>query len=369
MIFVMTENSVLKDDKKKKTNMVPAGALTRWKAITVLSWLLLSLVAFYLANQLTVGEEYQPEQVDIPAHWDGNAESFREIKDFVDAVSNEENPDFVQEDQRIALIDFDGCLFSETDPIPAEWKVYIYRVLEDPDYKDKATKEEVNLANHIKSAGEKRSIPDSLRKDYEAVSGNVFYGMSAQEYVDYVRAVLDRPSEGFYNVNANSEYYTPMVSMYYYLRDRGFKVYLISESNRRLMRAITEAAFWMEFDQSQIIGSDYNYTEDEFDAIGCGYANFYTGKSKIEKVIEEIGQKPILYIGHSMDDVGLMDYITIDNPHRALGAMVCLDDQYREYSDLKKAEKLATVCKVKGWVAISVKNDWMEVFGDRIKKR
>lgn len=48
---------------------------------------------------------------------------------------------------------------------------------------------------------------------------------------------------------------------------------------------------------------------------------------------------------------------------------VCCDDEVRENGDEKKAKKIRDLCEENGWVPISMKNDWLTVFGDGVTKK
>ena len=64
----------------------------------------------------------------------------KKLVEFVEKVTNETSKeDFIAKEDRIAIFDLDGTLFQETDLVYNDYKIYKYRVLDDPDYKDKAT--------------------------------------------------------------------------------------------------------------------------------------------------------------------------------------------------------------------------------------
>ena len=58
---------------------------------------------------------------------------------FMKSITDESNIDFIPKEDRIAVFDFDGTLFQETDPIYLDHKLFLYRVFNDTNYKDKAT--------------------------------------------------------------------------------------------------------------------------------------------------------------------------------------------------------------------------------------
>ena len=76
---------------------------------------------------------------------------------YVEDVTKEGSPDFIPVEDRIAVFDMDGTILCETDPFYFDHCLLMYRVLEDPAYKDKASYFEKSVAEHIKAyiAGDK----------------------------------------------------------------------------------------------------------------------------------------------------------------------------------------------------------------------
>ena len=42
------------------------------------------------------------------------------------------------------------------------------------------------------------------------------------------------------------------------------------------------------------------------------------------------------------------------------------DDLVREHGNESKAQKIADICAEKGWVTISMANDWTTIFGENV---
>ena len=81
--------------------------------------------------------------------WTADAAARKALVEYLDAISDESGPDFIPVEDRIAVFDLDGTLFCETDPNYFDYTLLVYRVLEDPDYKDKASDFEKETANKI----------------------------------------------------------------------------------------------------------------------------------------------------------------------------------------------------------------------------
>ena len=87
-------------------------------------------------------KESEKPTESILSLWNKDAESTKNLISYMKAVTDINNEKFIPPGNRIAVFDFDGTIFTETVPIYFDYYMFSYRVLEDPDYKDKATDEE-----------------------------------------------------------------------------------------------------------------------------------------------------------------------------------------------------------------------------------
>ena len=100
--------------------------------------------------------------------------------------------------------------------------------------------------------------------------------------------------------------------------------------------------------------------------------DFIVKNLKLNKVIvimQEIGQQPVLSFGNSTGDASMAMYTITNNPHKSLAFMLCCDDTVRENGDKAKAEKMASLCKQYGWVAVSMQDDWNTIYGDKVTRK
>ena len=81
--------------------------------------------------------------------WNEGAPAREALTAYMDAITKEGSPDFIPVENRIAVFDFDGTLFCETDPNYFDYTLLVYRVTEDPEYKDRASEFEKMVAAKI----------------------------------------------------------------------------------------------------------------------------------------------------------------------------------------------------------------------------
>ena len=105
--------------------------------------------------------------------WSDHAAAKTARIDCIRAVTAEDSPDYIPVGNRIAVFDFDGTPFPETDPTCFGWPLFERRVLEDPNYK--ATEEpptaKLNNIRVFLDEGEwNRRISNDLLKAFYAAA-------------------------------------------------------------------------------------------------------------------------------------------------------------------------------------------------------
>jgi len=88
---------------------------------------------------------------------------------------------------------------------------------------------------------------------------------------------------------------------------------------------------------------------------------------KPEGIHLEIGRRPVIAFGNSTGDQQMLEYTTAGNGAR-LGLLVHHDDAAREYAYGPNSkvgtfsDALMAEAKKKGWIVISMKDDWKRIF-------
>ena len=86
-------------------------------------------------------------------------------------------------------------------------------------------------------------------------------------------------------------------------------------------------------------------------------------------VAEQIGQCPVLSFGSSAGDISITNYVMGNKAYRTAAFFVCCDDDVRENGSQQKAQPIYDFCAENGWTPISMKNDWLTVFGEGVTKK
>ena len=315
--------------------------------------------------------------------WTVDAKAKKELVSYLEAVTNESNKDFIPVEDRIAVFDLDGTLFCETDPNYFDYTLLVYRVLEDPNYKDKASDFEKEVANKIVQQNETGAKFDGLEVDHGKAVASAFAGMTIGEFNAYIQEFKKQPMPSYNGMLRGDGWYRPMLQVVSCLQAYDFTVYVVSGTDRFIVRGIVDHSP-LQLPPRQIIGSDEAVvTKDQGDEDGLDYVyddndelilggEFIVKNLKMNKVAviaQEIGQQPVLSFGNSTGDSSMAEYVTSDNPYRSLAFMLCCDDTVRENGNEEKAKKMEDLCAEYDWVPISMKNDWTAIYASGVTKK
>lgn len=363
-----------------------------WKPIAIISLCLLLIVSTcyglgvgYNNNTESAPDSSQTQETsaEVLSLWNDDAAAKKELTEYIEAVTKEGSADYIPVENRIAVFDLDGTLACETDPCYFDHCIYYYRVMEDPEYKDKASDFEKQVASEVKTfmeTGESR--PDSMERHGKAVA-SAFSGLTPEEYVNYVSEYAKTEAPGYNNMTRAEAFYKPMLEVIDLLEQNDFTVYVVSGTDRFIVRGLV-AASPLDLPANQLIGSDesmvapdqgdtdgleYVFDDDDQLVMGGDFIVKNLDMNKVTVIQQEIGVQPVLAFGNSGSDFSMAQYALNDNPYKAKAFMLCCDDTERENGNIEKAEKMVKSCEENGYTAISMKNDWKTIYGDNVTRK
>ena len=331
-----------------------------------------------LTGRIAAAEASVPAEEAGPLSlWNSAARAKSELTAYMSAITDPSGPDFIPAADRIAVFDLDGTLFCETDPNYFDYMLLKYRVLEDPGYKDKASDFEKEVANKIREQNETGKSFSGLEVDHGTAVASAFAGMTVAEFNAYIQEFKKQPMPSYEGMLRGEGWYLPMLEVVEYLKENDFTVYVVSGTDRLIVRGIAYDSP-LGLPNRQIIGSDETIVSNhQGDADGLNYVfaegdqlilggKFLIKNLKMNKVaviMQEIGQQPVLSFGNSTGDSSMAEFVTSGNPYRSLAFMLCCDDTLRENGNEAKAQKMLDLCAEFDWVPISMKNDWSTIYG------
>ena len=313
--------------------------------------------------------------------WTDSAKTKNELTAFIEAVTKEGGADYIPVENRIAVFDFDGTLFCETDPNYFDYTLLKYRVLEDPEYKDKASDFEREVANKIKEQNETGAKFDGLETDHGKAVASAFAGMTPDEFNAYIQEFKKQTMPSYDGMLRGEGFYKPMLQIIDYLEANDFTVYIISGTDRLIVRGIFDNSVLDRLPNVQLIGSDeslvasnqndenglnYQFTSQDKLILGGDFLIKNLKMNKVSVIYREIGEQPVLSFGNSTGDTSMANYTITNNKYKSLAFMLCCDDLERENGNIEKADKMYSLCDENGWIPISMKNDWTTIYGDGV---
>ena len=186
---------------------------------------------------------------------------------------------------------------------------------------------------------------------------------------------------GFTGMTRGEAFYKPMVELFEKLQENGFTVYVVTATERNIVREVIAGT--LRIPASHVIGTEYGYTlTGQGDVPDTDYTfqpsdrivfdGTYYGEnaktSKVDAIIREIGQQPVLAFGNSSGDLAMEIYTISGNPRKSAAYMVLADDEEREYGDADSAEEKKKAYTEMGIGIISMRDDFKTIYGDDVKK-
>ena len=322
-------------------------------------------------------ETYEYEE--IFADWNDGAPALGALIEYVEAVTDENSPDYIPPADRIAVFDMDGTLCAELCPTYLEYYLLAWRILKDPTYTPDA--EMLEFGRMLRDHAIDKDYPDGMDLLHATHAAKAYAGMTLREFADFVNRCILRNADGFEGMTWASAFYTPMIEVVDYLNDNGFKVYICSGSDRFICRTFTEGMLDIPFEN--IIGMDVDLeATGQNGEDGLKYV-FKAGDdivrtdrllikdmktNKVLQIAQEIGRQPVLSFGNSSGDVSMHMYTISANPYRSAAFMLVADDDVRDYGNPEKTEALKEKWANSGFHVISMRDDFRTIYGDNVIK-
>ena len=334
--------------------------LSALAVLPALSGVLLSMAA---QAQVTAGAPL--------ASWnDGPAK--QAIIDFVRATTDQGSPKFVPPEERVATFDQDGTLWVE-HPIYSQVVYCLDRV---PAVVEQ--KPELKKIEPFKTvlSGNREAIAKLSLHDLEAILAATLTGMSVDAFEAEANKWLATAKHPRWNRLYTELVYQPMLDVQQYLRDNGYKTYIVTGGGQDFVRVYAQRVYGIP--PEQVVGS-MGGTKFGYDKNG---KPFLTKEPKLllnddkagkpEGIHLMIGRRPHAAFGNSDGDREMLEYTGAGDGARLM-MLVLHDDAQREYAygparglpDTKFgtfSPALDAEAKKNGWTVISMKSDWKRIF-------
>lgn len=306
-------------------------------------------------------------QSDPLASWNDGA-SKRAIVNFVTRVTGKGSPEFVAVGERIATFDNDGTLWAEK-PIPFQLLFALDRVRAlapmHPEWKSKEP-----FAAVLR--GDMTTVAATGEKGVLATMAVTHTGMTTEEFSTVVEEWITTARHPQTGRLYTAMVYKPMLDLLAYLRNNGFKTFIVSGGGVEFMRPWAGKVYGVP--PEQVIGSSgklkFEMREGKPVLIKLPQLDFMDDKEGKPVAIQtRIGRRPIAAFGNSDGDLQMLQWATAGSGRR-FALFVHHDDATREYAYDRK-DKLQQFNKgwdaaiAQGWTVVSMKDDWKAVYPSR----
>ena len=290
------------------------------------------------------------------------------IVDFVRTTTDRASPTFVPPEERIAAFDQDGTLWVE-HPMYSQVMYCLDRV---PAVA--AKKPELKNAEPFKTvlSGNREAMAKFTMKDLEMILAATLTGMSVDEFNAEVMKWLETAKDPRWKRPYTELVYQPMLEVLLYLRDNGYKIYIVTGGDQDFVRVYSERVYGIP--PEQVVGS-MGGTKLGYDKDGKA---FLTKEPKLllnddhagkpEGIHMMIGRRPYAAFGNSVGDQQMLEWTGA-----RLKVLLLHNDATREYAygpaQGLPNSKVGTFTPAlydeatkNSWTVISMKNDWKRIF-------
>lgn len=299
----------------------------------------------------------------LPSWNDGSVK--QSIIDFVNEVTDENLPNFVQPEDRIVTFDNDGTLWSE-QPYYFQLQFALDRVKdlapEHPEWKNTQPFKAV-LDDDM------NTVLESGMKGLMQIIMATHVGMTIDEFKEEVVEWINTARHPKTNRLYKEMIFQPMLELLDYLRANGFKIYIVSGGGIEFMRPWAEEVY--SIPPEQTIGSQvktkFKMRNGTPVLVKLPELDFINDKEGKPVAINKfIGKRPIAAFGNSDGDLQMLQWTAAGDGKRLM-LYVHHTDAEREWaydrdSHIGRLDKGLDEANEKGWVVVDMKNDWKVIY-------
>lgn len=295
----------------------------------------------------------------LPSWNDGALKN--DIIAYVEKVTKKGSPDFIPEEERIATFDNDGTLWAEK-PLTQELFAF-YRIK-----KMVAANPELAKKQPFKAVIEKDKTFFEKGGDKAIIElvAATHTGMTEDEFESDAKDFIATGKIPVKNVSFKQTRYQPQLELLNYLRQNGFKTFIVTGGTVEFVRSIS--ADFYGIPKEQVVGTSFKYKYDVANNSiirESALDHFNDKEGKPVAIQLHIGQRPVFACGNEggAGDIAMLEY-SQGNKHPSFQLLVNHNDSIREYSYQEKDNASLNAAAKNKWHVVDMKKDWKKVFAD-----
>jgi haloacid dehalogenase-like hydrolase len=223
-------------------------------------------------------------------------------------------------------------------------------------------------------SGNREAMAKLSLRDLEEILIATLTGMPVEAFQAEAKKWIETAKHPRWNRLYTELTYQPMLEVLQYLRDKGFRTYIVTGGGQDFVRVYAQQVYGIP--PEQVVGTASG-TKYGYDKNG---KPFLTKEPKLlllnnnnagepEGIHLEIGRRPYAAFGNSTGDRQMLEYTEAGDGARLM-MLVLHDDAQREYAyGSAQGLKVGTFTQTlydeankDGWTVISMKNDWKRIF-------
>jgi phosphoglycolate phosphatase-like HAD superfamily hydrolase len=312
----------------------------------------------------------------LPSWNEGPAK--KAIISFVKETTEKSSPKYVEPNDRVATFDQDGTLWTE-HPLYGQAMFALWRLAkmapQHPEWKEKEPFKSV-------LTGDREAMSKFTEQDWLEIVAVTHAGMSTEEFQALVKEWITTAKAPRFDRLYTDLVYQPMLEVLKYLRENGYKTYIVTGGGVEFVRVYSEQVYGVP--PEQVVGSSglTKYTKDANGkpVLMREAKPFFIddGAGKAIGINLFIGKRPQAAFGNSgsedfkSGDAQMLEWTQAGGGARLM-MLVHHDDAEREYAygpggglpDTHVgtfSDALLAEANKSGWIVISMKNDWKTIF-------
>src|SRR5271154_6688489 len=319
---------------------------------------------------LLLGTAGAHAQRDPLPSWN-NGPAKQAIISFVRDTTEKSSSKYVDPQDRVATFDQDGTLRTE-HPLYTQAMFALDRLgklaPQHPEWKDTQPFKAV-LEN------DSEAMSKFTESDWLQIVAVTHAGMSTEEFQALVEQWLATAKAPRFDRPYTDLVYLPMLEVMRYLREKGFRVYIVTGGGQEFVRVYSEQVYGVP--PEQVVGSSivtkYDDSSDKPVLMREPKVFFIDdGPGKAIGINLFIGKRPYAAFGNSGGDAQMLEWTQAGDGARLM-MLVHHDDAVREYAygpggglpDTHVGafpDALMAQAKKNGWIVISMKDDWKHIY-------
>jgi phosphoglycolate phosphatase-like HAD superfamily hydrolase len=300
-----------------------------------------------------------------------NGASKKAIIAFVKDTTEKSSSKYVEPKDRVATFDQDGTLWTE-HPLYGQAMFALDRLgkmaPQHPDWKETEPFKSV-------LSGDREAMSKFSEKDWLEIVAATHSGMSTEEFQALVKAWITTAKAPRFDRLHTDLVYQPMLEVMKYMREKGFRVYIVTGGGQEFVRVYSEQVYGVL--PEQVVGSSIVTKYDNSSGKPVLMREpkpFFIddGPGKAIGINMFIGKRPYAAFGNSGGDQQMLEWSQAGEGARLM-MLVHHDDATREYAygpggglpDTHVgtfSEALLADANKNGWIVISMKDDWKRIF-------